>query len=649
MSRTGIVSLIMLMLPICLQPMLSFASQAKPNPQGEVVFTEVILSREKIYDGEDVILTFTVRNLNSSDENFYIRIYRQEELIFDGKTNPFECVKGASTGRIHLPIAGWVGPGTYAVTVQLLSAVSDTVLDSRHFTLTVVKLIASNWTTSVSKATWGLNETLPLRINFTNTGNDDMFDAVITVMKSDLKISPLSSGNIGKVAIFETKTVTFTLGSLNKREIKPGTYKISLRLLFNDFRGVAHSHDETLEFTLERMKLKVSLSTTPTNPKYGEAIRFKLKLTDIIGKPLPDEQLTLQVGLTVMRNLTDRYGEATYNYSGLLDSGESEVKTIYGGSEYYMNLTEVFRVKIDPLATILIMKTPRILNATIPANFTLTLLDERRSPLRGQVLEVLLKSQAGNFYTKMTESEGEAYLTLNFDRSGEAELNVKYAGSRNYLKSSNSSTLIVNRASTKLGVYSNQTIIFTGKVVGFEIALRDLLDRPIKNVPVKITCDSEESIVSTTDLGGSVKRSLELKTPILYEIVRVRAVFSGDEVYAPSKGEIEILNVNLLTLIVLGSVVIGGAIFVLLNIARRRVAEKVRPLPKTKPLKSKRTTPELKEPLTPLDEKVYDYIVEHSGVISWSKASKDLGVTVEQLKESAQRLKEAGRIMPSSE
>jgi hypothetical protein len=45
-----------------------------------------------------------------------------------------------------------------------------------------------------------------------------------------------------------------------------------------------------------------------------------------------------------------------------------------------------------------------------------------------------------------------------------------------------------------------------------------------------------------------------------------------------------------------------------------------------------------------LEDKVYDYIANHEGVISLSKAADELGVTVEQLKEITDRLKREGRL-----
>ena len=45
-----------------------------------------------------------------------------------------------------------------------------------------------------------------------------------------------------------------------------------------------------------------------------------------------------------------------------------------------------------------------------------------------------------------------------------------------------------------------------------------------------------------------------------------------------------------------------------------------------------------------LEDKVYDYIIKHEGVISLSKASSDLGLTVDKLKEITEKLKDEGRL-----
>lgn len=45
-----------------------------------------------------------------------------------------------------------------------------------------------------------------------------------------------------------------------------------------------------------------------------------------------------------------------------------------------------------------------------------------------------------------------------------------------------------------------------------------------------------------------------------------------------------------------------------------------------------------------LEEKVYDYVIKHEGVISLSKAASDLGMTVEQVKAVTEKLKAEGRL-----
>jgi hypothetical protein len=48
--------------------------------------------------------------------------------------------------------------------------------------------------------------------------------------------------------------------------------------------------------------------------------------------------------------------------------------------------------------------------------------------------------------------------------------------------------------------------------------------------------------------------------------------------------------------------------------------------------------------LSSTDDKVYDYIVKHEGVISLSEASADLGMSLDELKKITERLKKQGRL-----
>ena len=48
--------------------------------------------------------------------------------------------------------------------------------------------------------------------------------------------------------------------------------------------------------------------------------------------------------------------------------------------------------------------------------------------------------------------------------------------------------------------------------------------------------------------------------------------------------------------------------------------------------------------LDAMDDRVYEYVVKQHGEISLSRASADLGISVDELKESTERLKKKGRL-----
>ena len=612
-------------------------------------FSTLALSQTKIYDGENLSLIFSVKNPNASETLFYVRVLKHERIVFDGKSSPFECTKGEDPKQMTAGLGTWTGPETYTLTIELHSSPSDTLHDSKQLLLTVVKLTAGEVVSSPSKIVWGLNDALPLKVNFTNTGNDDMRDAVVTVMSSDLRISPLSSGNLGNIASGETKSPSFTLSSLNKKDTKPGLYRINLRLSFNDFRGTAHHQDQVLDFNIERMKTRVLLSYSPSNPKYGDIIKFRVELSDETGKKLAGEFVTFDVGSTTTRNETAQSGIAAYTYPAGFDAGNQSLRVSYSGSEYYTDASENFNVRIEPLATVLFVEPAKVLNATIPAPFNVTLLDERSKPVTNQSLKCAVVAQSANFFqTAETDSQGKANFVLNLNSSGNAQISISFAGSRNYLTGTNSTSVRIDPASTRLTLKVNPSIVLSGNTVDLEILLRDRLNRPVWNATTRVLSDKKAVGSFTTDPRGFAQARFSLDPALVYKTTKAQVSFGGDQRFAPSIAEIEVVSINPTALLILIATVLGGAASLLVFVVRSKRTEKkdIQPSATEPVLRPQKLEPYSAEKLSPIDEELYDYIVKNSGIISWSKASQDLGYTVEQLKASAERLRKSGRLTP---
>lgn len=629
----------------------STISLVRAKPEGGIAtFVAVTFPQTKIYEGENATLLFTISNRNSSETQFYIRVNSNEQMVYDGKPDSFSCAEGQTSPEMSVTLSGWTGPETYRITVELHSSPSDTLQDVRQLSLTVVKLIAGQLTSSPSKIVWGLSDTSPLTVNFTNTGNDDMRDTVVTVMSSGLRISPLSSGNLGTVSIGQTKTLTFTLSALNSRETKPGLYKFNLRISFNDFRSASHHQDWTIDLNLEKMKPRILFSYSPPNPKYSDAIKFKAELVDEKKNPLVGERITFSAGSTTSSNETSASGAATYDLPKGFDSGNHSVRLSYGGSEYYMNASEIFLVEVSPLATSLLVHSQKIINATIPTTINLSLVDERLRPVPSQTLKLTMIAGSSNLsQVGQTDNEGRAIFSLSLNTSGDAQLGATFAGSTNYLGSSNTSIIKVSPASTRVTVRSNPSIMIFDNTVDLEVFLRDLLNRPLRNASLTVLVDSEPVATLSTDPEGHAKTELTMQPAAFFKITKIRVVFDGDDKSAQYIGETEVVAINPAALGVLGAVVAGGIASSLLLVIRwRRLARKQAPPSKIKPVRPQKTELPVTPPLSPLDERVYKYIVERSGVISLGQASQDLGITMEQLRVSTQRLRDAGRLAPSS-
>ncbi|MEM4251615.1 MAG: hypothetical protein QW828_07270, partial [Candidatus Bathyarchaeia archaeon] len=406
--------------------------------------------------------------------------------------------------------------------------------------------------------------------------------------------------------------------------------------------------DWTLEFNLERMRPRIIYTFNPPAPKYGDVIKFKAELLDEKKNPLAGELITLSVGSVTLDNVTSPSGTATYELLEGLDSGNHSVKLSYGGSEYYMNTSEIFEARVLPLATSLFVETQTLVNATIPATFSLSLVDERLRPIPNQTLEFTIVSGLLNLsHQGKTDDQGRASFSFSLNASGEAELRASFAGSRNYLESSNHSIIKVTQASTRVTVRAAPAMTLDS-TVNLEVSLRDLLGRPLGNAPLTVLVDGEAAANLSTNSTGYAKTVLTLQPAVFFRKLKVSVSFAGDERSAPSLCETEILIINPSALAgVLGVVAAGGIASSLLLVLRwRRLRRKALPS-EVKPVKPRKTELTVAPALTPLDERVYEYILERSGVISLSQASKDLGITIEQLEESTKRLRDAGRLAPS--
>jgi hypothetical protein len=192
----------------------------------------------------------------------------------------------------------------------------------------------------------------------------------------------------------------------------------------------------------------------------------------------------------------------------------------------------------------------------------------------------------------------------------------------------------------------NPSVVLSGNTVDLEILLRDRLNRPVRNVTARVLSDKKEVGSFTTDPRGLAQARLSLDPALLYKTTKARVIYDGDQRFAPSIAEIEIVSINPTALLILIAAVFGGAASLLVFVVRSKRTEKKDSQPSaTKPvLRPQKLESYAAEKLSPIDEKLYDYIVKNSGIISWSKASQDLGYTVEQLKASAERLRKSGRL-----
>ena len=639
----------------------------------------------KIYDGDIENLNFTVMNLERRDPSgalFFFRIYADSTVVSDEFSSPWECRQGSRISH-GIEILNLKGPDEYVMRAELYWKNQTTAIleDVREFRVLVVKLYIADWYQSISTIQLGARVPSTLTVSFRNAGNDKMFSAsILLVDPSGLQVTP-ESQSIGDIQVDQTIRANFSVSAPSAASM--GSHVLKFQVSYSDFRGT--SQIETISATLTVTKLGASLElNVPQKVKYGYPVKVAAKLVDANGDPITDQPIRFYILLgseqrEVGTNMTDSSGYATLSYSEILDVGDYQVKAFYEGSASHDSTTMTSAITVLPISTILSPNIPSSAIVGQSVNITVQLTDEMGHPISGQVIEFYADSQKVG--SSVTSDNGLASTLYVPGKKGPVQLGITYEGRGNFAGAEWSGNLSIEAIKTTLTLFV-QGFAIQGDDLVFKATLKDTTGTPVQSATLSFTVVAGKTRIDqtlTTDSEGSA--SLPFKAASA-DSIKVEAVYPGDLRYNDSQATASVLVFSPLFLGGVIVAIIGVAIagvFVLLKFKmkldpfawiRARSARPIPQPPETKPIVSPILSGELGRctscgsPMSEsetfcrtcgsrrgevaadatLDEKVYSYIVEHSGVISLKQAATDLGLPPEQVKESAERLKRTGRL-----
>ena len=215
----------------------------------------------KVYRGQEVVTELIYCNYGiewgwgeTGGARLYTKIYRNGELV-GTSTMTVDAYLPCNSSRTDRFSSVLWHPSTYSYKVELwwrnwvdFFTEEHLLVDAKEFELKVVELHVSNWNPSSLSVDRGFG-TGSLRIDFTNGGNDHMYDVSVSVVDlyHGLTVTPQTQ-IVGDINEGERKSVTFSVQA--SVDMTPEDYEITFEVAYNDLRGVTHNETFQADVTV---------------------------------------------------------------------------------------------------------------------------------------------------------------------------------------------------------------------------------------------------------------------------------------------------------------------------------------------------------------------------------------------------------------
>ena len=268
-----------------------------------------------------------------------------------------------------------------------------------------------------------------------------------------------------------------------------GTYKIYFR-----FSGNHNYYADSGKGSIIVKKSTVKLSASNLKMIYNDGSKFKVKLTTLSGKALPNKNININIGGKSSNVKTNNNGYAKLK---IRDIAPGKYKVTYFYSSKNTNIFGSKTLKVSKAGAIL-SASNLVMNKGDGSKYQVTVKDKSGNLLK----KVFVKSTInGKSYLYSTDSKGVAKLKINCD-VGYYSIITKVSDPC-YTSKTISKHVLVN--GTKF--VADDLYITSGNSGTFSVKLVDAMKNPIKNVDVVFKFNDESSKVKT-DSNGVAKLKL---------------------------------------------------------------------------------------------------------------------------------------------
>ena len=289
-------------------------------------------------------LEIVFRNPARASEGLTCRIFLDNVLHLE--TNYLSDYWGWSTDPFYVyDEISFSAPGEHEVLIQLWREGETQPVTTYSFKVLAVAPKISNLQAS-SKVVRALGENT-LTVSFTNGGNDNMRQAVLSVADSGgLTITP-SEVELGDVEAGESTSANFTVSS--PASVTLGTTQVRFSLAFIDYAGVPHTENVYGEVEVYRLASALTL-TVPSTAENGGTVEITAALKDPGGNPIPNENIIFTSGDVFIRaSKTGGDGVARVSYV-VTETGIFDIGAAFAGSASYDASSDSSELKVTPAA-----------------------------------------------------------------------------------------------------------------------------------------------------------------------------------------------------------------------------------------------------------------------------------------------------------
>ena len=256
--------------------------------------------------------------------------------------------------------------GNHEIRIEIWHGTTETQpCDTYSFDVTAVEPEVSNLQAG-SRVVRALGDN-SLAVSFTNGGNENMRQAVLSVADSGgLTIAP-SEVELGDVGAGQSASAGFAVSS--PAGVTLGTALPRFSLSFIDYAGIQHTEDVQAEVEVYRLSPTLTVSA-PSEVENGATVEIAATLKNPEGDPINNENITLTAGgVTLGVFKTDSGGVARASYRAT-ETGTLNVGASFSGSASYDATSTSGEFTVTPAAAfpywaILLIALPMALAAVL--------------------------------------------------------------------------------------------------------------------------------------------------------------------------------------------------------------------------------------------------------------------------------------------